>query len=180
MALVSIREYSRMRGVSHRAVQKAIESGRIKVSKSEVHGQKIFYFIDPESANVAWAQNTDPGAIKKTAGPVTAPTIEPPRETAATGSMYNQARTINETYKAKLAQLKYEEESGKKIDAEKVKVLFFNKAQTVMQNMLNIPDRISSILAAETNEKSVRDILVYEIRVALTCIADGKVSLEGT
>lgn len=51
MALISQRAYAKHRGVSHTAVAKAIESGRIE---AEPGGK-----IDPEKADQQWNDNTD-------------------------------------------------------------------------------------------------------------------------
>jgi hypothetical protein len=58
MALISLRAYARHRGCTIRAVQKAIESGRI----STIDGR-----IDPVAADADWRRNTriqlDPGQL---------------------------------------------------------------------------------------------------------------------
>lgn len=47
---LSIRAYARHRGVSHVAVKKAIDTGRITALPDGT--------IDPDTADVQWAQNT--------------------------------------------------------------------------------------------------------------------------
>lgn len=60
MAYMSLRQYAKHRGCSLAAVQKAIETGRIRVAKEERHGQKVFKFINTIDADVDWQNNTDP------------------------------------------------------------------------------------------------------------------------
>ena len=52
---LSIRAYAKHRGISHTAVRKAVEAGRIP---QEPDGS-----IDPVKADAAWAANTDPAEI---------------------------------------------------------------------------------------------------------------------
>ena len=118
---LSIRAYARHRGVSHVAVKKAIDSGRIT---PEPDGT-----IEPNRADLEWAQNTV--SARKPATAKTAPfTVEPPRARtmepaepgapvlSAGGTSLLQARTVNEVVKAqtnkvRLARLKGELEIGR-------------------------------------------------------------------
>ena len=110
---LSIRAYARHRGVSHVAVKKAIDSGRIT---PEADGT-----LDPQRADAEWAKNTEAPRAGTRARPVRA-TV--PQETTASapagdthtalptgGASLLQARTVNEVVKAqtnkvRLAQLK--------------------------------------------------------------------------
>ena len=100
---LSIRAYARHRGVSHVAVKKAIDTGRISTLPDGT--------IDPDTADAQWAQNTlqprravapqkpaTPKARPATAG--TAPPHEAPEPStpplSAGGTSLLQARTVNE------------------------------------------------------------------------------------
>lgn len=73
MAIVSLRAYARHRGVSLKAVQKAIESGRITKTPD---GK-----INPEQADAEWARNTAPH--QRTVKPaVQRPSVQVPRPAA--------------------------------------------------------------------------------------------------
>ena len=67
---LSIRAYARHRGVSHVAVKKAIDSGRIT---PEPDGT-----IEPNRADLEWAQNTV-GARKPAPAKAAPAAVEPPR-----------------------------------------------------------------------------------------------------
>src|SRR5881409_1039956 len=57
MAGLSQRAYARRRGVTHRAVQKAIKAGRITTSPDGT--------IDPARADAQWTANTDPAGAAR-------------------------------------------------------------------------------------------------------------------
>src|SRR5215469_10822021 len=150
MAEVSLRAYARHRGVSLKAVQKALASGRIHKTAS---GQ-----IDVEAADRLWESRTAPRPQKVTAtnaAPLPSravPTkgdeedhrgrIEARGELAPGPADYARARAIRENYLARITKIEYEELSGKLVSGDEVRVAAFNKFRTFRNAMLNIPDRI--------------------------------------
>lgn len=165
MALVNLSEYGRRRGVSPEAVRRAIQSGRLKnaVSRDGKGNPKI----DPDVADKEWAENTSDNRgwnarenAKKTAE----------KDTQVSGTL-NQSRAVKEAYLARLAKLEYEEKSGKLVPAADVKNEAFRVARIVRDNMLNIPDRVSSELAAQTDQVQIHKMLTEEIRKALEAIS---------
>ena len=80
---------------------------------------------------------------------------------------YNQARTERERIKAKREKVEYDTLIGKVVDSEEVRISAFSRARTLRDAMFNIPDRLASILAAETNPRKVHQILFKEIRTVL-------------
>ena len=144
----SQREYAKHRGVSHVAVGKAVKSGRIALDPD---GK-----INFAKADLAWDQNTNPakqarprqettpspipkGPEKKPQETSTDPIPEPPM------SMM-QAQTLKAIYSAKREELKFEEEAGKKIDAEDVKAKAFARARRARDMILSAPARIAPLL----------------------------------
>jgi hypothetical protein len=150
MPLVSVRKYAEHRGVSHTAVQKAIKQGRIHPARD---GK-----IDVEQADRDWNRNSSP---------VNAPKHAPKPDAAAGGPTYAQSRAVRELYLARLAKIEFEERAGKLISRDEVTVAAFTKARTVRDNLLNIPDRVAAMLAAETDPVRTHQILTDEIRKAL-------------
>src|ERR1035441_10362902 len=124
MTGISQRAYARLRGVALSAVQKAIAAKRITPNPDGT--------IDPERANQDWERNTFAG---KTLHPATSPKVVPlsapppprggsgmpsqPEVSSDPVSAYLRARAVNETFRAKTAQLEYEERAGKLIQATK-------------------------------------------------------------
>ena len=106
---VSQRAYARHRGVTHRAVQKAIAAGRIPVSSD---GK-----VDPDVADRAWVANTDESkprnSVSGTPRPVRyadsgAGTSSAVPNGSAAASGYQTARALHETYRARTARLEFE------------------------------------------------------------------------
>ncbi len=151
MPLVSIRKYAAHRGVSHTAVQKAIKQGRVKTTPD---GK-----IDVEQADRDWGRNTSPVNAPKRA----------PKATGDLGGgpTYAQSRAVRELYLARLAKIEFEERAGKLVSRDEVTVAAFTKARTVRDNLLNIPDRVAAMLAAESDPGRTHQILTDEIRKAL-------------
>jgi hypothetical protein len=117
--------------------------------------------IDADEADRDWSRNT---ASKRE------PT-QPPT-TAGSGSVpsYSQSRAIREAYLARLAKLDYldyEERSGKLVDAEEVARATTIMAMGTRDGLLAILSRIAPILAAETDEREVYQLLDEEIRRTL-------------
>ncbi|MDP6405403.1 MAG: hypothetical protein QF797_09365, partial [Alphaproteobacteria bacterium] len=77
-----------------------------------------------------------------------------------------KTRIKSEVERAKLLEIKAKVEAGKYVDADDVKVAAFNKARVVRDALLNIPERLAAVLAAETDKQRVHGMLVTEIRAA--------------
>ena len=184
---MGLREYARHRGVAPSAVEKALKSGRIQ---KESDGT-----INQSKADAAWEKNTSPAQQRK-ADPVPAkhapvldrpvpvlsdnlPPAPPVRQTTqrpadsdagpSTAGMpnYQISRAVRETYNAKLTRLDYEERTGKLLNAEDVAKEAFAVARRVRDRLLNIPSRMASVLASETDSKAIERLLIQELRVAL-------------
>ena len=168
MPLLSLRGYAKHRGMSLKAVQKAIQSERIRTTAD---GK-----IDPAQADADWERNTGPKAQKtnaRSSPPARqATTAVPAPEPMAGGLDYARARAVRENYLARLAKIEFEERSGKLISRDEVQVAAFNRFRTFRDGMLNISDRVAAVLAAETDTAKVHGLLTTEIRKALHEFAD--------
>jgi hypothetical protein len=87
-------------------------------------------------------------------------------------SQYTKARAVREHYQARLAKIDYEERVGKLVSKDEVQVAAFNKFRQFRDHMLNIPDRLAAMLAAEADRAKCYEILATEIRRALNDFAD--------
>ena len=85
----------------------------------------------------------------------------------ASAPNYQVSRAVRETYNAKLTRLDYEERTGKLLNAEDVAKDAFAVARRVRDRLLNIPSRMASVLASETDGKVIEHLLTQELRVAL-------------
>jgi len=184
MAKMKMSEYASYRGVSRAAVCKAVKSGRISVI---VENDKRF--IDPVVADIQWEQNSD---ISKKTTPTIAekksrnaareaseeivprgtdePQGSPPASVAGSGD-FNTSKAMKESFLALTAELNYKKEIGVLISATEVEETAFRLARQVREALMNIPVRISSELAAETDSNKIFEKLNSEFRQALEELA---------
>jgi len=78
-----------------------------------------------------------------------------------------KSRIKTEVERGKLLEIRARAESGKLIAADEVKIAAFRRARIVRDGMLNLPDRVAALLAAETDVAKVHAILTKEIRLIL-------------
>ena len=160
---LSIRAYARHRGVSHVAVKKAIDTGRIT---PEADGT-----IEPNRADLEWAQNTvaarKPVAAKTASPaaeairPASAP-VEPVAPTlSAGGTSLLQARTVNEVVKAQTNKVRLAQLKGDLVDRSQAIAHVFRLARTERDAWLNWPARVSAEMAAKL------EVDAHELHVAL-------------
>ena len=177
--LISQREYARLRGVTHVAVQRAIKAGRI----STVNGK-----IDPALADQQWQENTDQSKPRNriTGNPKQARTSGEPSEpmdmgggdeivggtSAATG--YAKARAARELYQAQLAKLELDRKRGTLVRADEVRLGAFNMARKARDQLIALPERLAAVLAATEEPTEVQRILEEEIERICQEIADAQ------
>ena len=160
---LSIRAYARHRGVSHVAVKKAIDTGRIT---PEADGT-----IEPNRADLEWAQNTV-AARKPVAAKTASPAAEPIRPASAPvepvapplsagGTSLLQARTVNEVVKAQTNKVRLAQLKGDLVDRSQAIAHVFRLARTERDAWLNWPARISAEMAAKL------EVDTHELHVAL-------------
>ena len=161
---LSIRAYARHRGVSHVAVKKAIDSGRITPESDGT--------IEPNRADLEWAQNTV-SARKPAPQPKITHSPEPVRSVtresaepatpslSAGGTSLLQARTVNEVVKAQTNKVRLAQLKGDLVDRSQAIAHVFRLARTERDAWLNWPARISAQIAAKL------EIDAHELHVAL-------------
>ena len=157
---LSIRAYARHRGVSHVAVKKAIDTGRITPLPDGT--------IDPVAADAQWAANTTPtrrsvtaevretpqaSAVTRETPQATAKVVrdapEPPTPALSSGgTSLLQARTVNEVVKAQTNKVRLARLKGELVDRSQAVAHVFKLARAERDAWLNWPARISSQMAA--------------------------------
>ena len=157
---LSIRAYARHRGVSHVAVKKAIDTGRISQLPDGT--------IDPVVADAQWAANTTPTRRSVTAEARETPQVsvsareipqasakvvrdapEPPSPALSSGgTSLLQARTVNEVVKAQTNKVRLARLKGELVDRSQAVAHVFKLARAERDAWLNWPARISSQMAA--------------------------------
>ena len=171
---VSLRAYARMRGCSLPAVQKAIASKRITTLADGS--------IDPDRADQDWAKNTFAGQTVNRRSPTEPsrggsaqpkPSSQPPvipqsgEVSSDPVAAYLRARAVNETFKAKVSQLEYEERAGKLIPAVRASEYAATFSSIVKDGLMAMPDRVSPMLAAVDDEKAIHRMLAAEVAAVL-------------
>jgi len=161
MTGVTLRAYARMRGCTEGAVRKAIASKRITPNPDGT--------IDPERANQEWTRNTFAGKTLHQA--IRAPSAAPrggvgmpgqPEVSSDPVAAYLRARAVSETYKAKIAQMEYEERAGKLIQATKAGEYAAHWSAIVGDALAAFADRVSPLVAAAKTEAEIHRILASE------------------
>ena len=162
---LSIRAYARHRGVSHVAVKKAIDTGRITQGEDGS--------IDHEQADREWEQNTA-SPRKPSPAPRVSAAPKPPRSVAQEqpsespaltlstgGTSLLQARTVNEVVKAQTNKVRLARLKGELVDRPQAIAHVFKLARAERDAWLNWPARISAQMAAKLG------VDVHTLHVAL-------------
>ena len=141
MPIMSQRAYAHHRGMHVRAVQKAIQSGRISTLPNGT--------IDSDVADAEWERNTRPRTLA-------AAQRQDEDDAGGFGAReYSKARAVREHYQARLAKLEFEERVGNLVSKDEVKIAQFNIDRQRRDAMLNIADRVCASIHAE-----MKDILI--------------------
>ncbi len=188
MIKLTVSEYAKHRGIHERSIRRYLANGAIPEKAIIRKGRLLF--INREKADQALARNVitrreilgdeilpvgqgsaTQGQVKKVILPVGKPSEAQQAQVAAqagtSGLSFQEARTLKERFKTALLKITLDEKTGRLVEAEQVKVAAFNKARLVRDALLNIPDRISPILAAESDQGRVTELLIGEIRQVL-------------
>ncbi len=180
---LSIRAYARHRGVSHVAVKKAIDSGRIT---PEADGT-----LDPQRADVEWAKNTEAPRAGTRARPVRATVPQETTGSAPAGDTHTalptggasllQARTVNEVVKAQTNKVRLAQLKGELVDRAQAIAHVFKLARAEREAWINWPNRITPILAAELgiDEHTLFVALDVAVRVHLEELGEFVPKVDG-
>lgn len=174
--LLGLREYARYRearglpGITLRAVQKAIESGRITTVVDEKGKAKI----DAEVADIQWGRNTDPDqSARANAGRDVAShpagggggsgVLGGERE----GSLYWDAKTRREVAEASKAELQLAEMSGGLVRRDGVERAAYEAGRLLRDMILSVPSALATELAAMTEPQAIEARMRDELRKVL-------------
>jgi phage terminase Nu1 subunit (DNA packaging protein) len=138
------------------AVRKAVKSGRLKDSVGKANGRA--FIADPELAKVEWAGG---------AGKANGSTSAPPEELTLV-----EASTRVAIQREKKLRLENRRTRGSLLHRAVVQREQFESARAVRDALLNIPDRLASELAAESDATAVHARLDAELRECLESVAE--------
>lgn len=193
MPLMSMRTYAKHRGVTVQTISRAVKSLRISTVQDH-RGQRA---IDPAVADVEWIANANPlrlpdsnntesksaaiplgGALvekaqarepeRKRVEKSPAPGMDADKEDALT---FNAAKAMTEKFKAKMARLEFERESGMMVSAEDVEARWTGLATITRSKVMGIQTKVRQ----HCPNVSVEDLVMIEkiCREALEELADG-------
>ena len=138
-----------MLGVSRQYNGKLVKEGKIK---------KVGRKIDFESASKTLQKIADPARSRSS-------NQEPENISFA------EAKTMKEVYQAKLARLKYEEESSKLVEKSIIEDRARDIAVTVKESLLMLPTKLMENLALESDPRKINELLDREFREILASMA---------
>lgn len=149
-------EYAQYRGVSAPQVTQYGDSGRLVETDDGL--------IDVAATDALLAASLDPLRGGDRTGK-----HERPEQTNAAALL--EARTQRERALAAKAALEAEQLAGRLVSVAEVEREAFTAARQAQEALLAIPDRLASLLAAESEPAKVHDLLSEEIRRVVSAIA---------
>ena len=139
--------------MSHTAVQKAVESGRLSKSVGR-NAKRQPVILDVDLATKEWAE----GAAKPP------PSDGPVSLTEAQGRVHvERARALRLANEVKTGELIYATTAAK--DS-------FEAARMTREKILNVPDRVAAEFASERDTARIHARLTDELHAALEAVAD--------
>jgi len=180
MNLMTKSQYAEKRGVSKPAITKLVKSGRIIINADGL--------VDVEMSDLILDNFSRPsqGTRVPTEEPTT--TAVKPRKVKRTKAEqvafndmisaiggegdYNTARARLTLFMARIKEIEWKEKSGEMIPIDVVDRESFECARRTRDAIIAIEDRISDILAAETDRTKIKAILNQEHRQALDELAN--------
>jgi hypothetical protein len=156
--LITQSAYAKLKGISRQAVNEHVSRGNITL----IDGR-----IDPVLADRQLLSNIDPSQDSKILK-----NLDPERylEEQQTILIYNKAKAKKMYFSAKLLELEYKMKTGELINLNDVKKEAFTRARRLRDRLLNIPDRVSALIAGEGDHEKVLKILQQEFKKALDSI----------
>jgi hypothetical protein len=95
----------------------------------------------------------------------------------AGGASFGQARTIEMVFRAKLRRLEFETKQGRLIEAEAVRKTVADAVRAMRGGILGLPDRLATVLAAESDAKKVHVTLKTELSRELEALANASAGI---
>ena len=141
MALISQSEFARQQGFTRGYVTKLIKKGVVKLKNGKVDSEQAVRSMKAHADPVALIRSDQQEVI--------------PGQQAQGAVDFVTARAMREAFKAKMAKLEYEERCGQLTDASKVKNDAFKAGLIIRNALLNLPDRLADVLAAEDDPATV-------------------------
>ena len=160
-------QYAEHIGASPAYVSKLKKQGRLVVVKDDA-GRDV---VDFAMSDRLVRNTTDMGRARNgaNASPGRAPSVplEPVSSGGRVDAIYRQAQAQERAYAAKMAEIDYKKAIGELVVAADVHAELARVFATVKEALLQIPARLSAVLAAESDQERVHETLQSEIHAAL-------------
>jgi hypothetical protein len=172
--LISRAEYSRRKGVAPRTIGKYVQSGVIPTHNNKIDPVEADECLSKHLVHPIGSQTHPKNTGKKKPRPEIADDPDSKGHPDGNGSgTYVGARTREKQIKVELLELELKLKKGEMVLNKDVKYAAFTAARRVRDRMLNIPDRICAIVAAERDETKVRTIILGQIEKELDSLSKG-------
>ncbi|WP_353287809.1 hypothetical protein [Wolbachia endosymbiont (group B) of Gerris lacustris] len=156
MEKITQTEWAREIGVSKQYVCYLVKKGIVELEDG---------LVNREQANEAVAAIRDPSQPLRRKNP---------ESTSNLSTMLLETRIKNEMERGKLLEAKAKAEIGELVAVEEVKRDAFNVARVVRNNLLNIPNRVSALLASLSDTEKIHKTLTEEITNSLEELSNTK------
>jgi hypothetical protein len=165
--LMSQAEYARHRKVNRSYITRLKQAGVLVM-----HGGKIDVRATDTVLDDKPVDDVEPPAAQPPVPPA-APSSRPAADSIpqAGGASFGQARTIEMVFRAKLRRLEFETKQGRLIEADAVRKTIADAVRTMRDGILGLPDRLATVLAAESDPKKVHVSLKTELSRELEGLA---------
>lgn len=158
MEFISQAQWAKKHGFSKQYAGQLVKNGTIQLFNGK---------INPQQADNALLALRNPAHDPRRSG------FGSSGDNTDLSTLLLKTRIKNEVEKGKLLEARAKAESGELVNADQIKEAAFNKARVVRDGMLNIPDRVASIIASIDDEHKIHEILTREIRLVLEELRNG-------
>lgn len=174
--LMGVQQYANHRGVSRKAVQRAIADGRIPYTINPDNNRKQ---IDCDEADQSWARNTDQGKMPHAALVSRLPDSfqgDMPGDGSQASSLVDlfEAKAAHEKYKAELTRLKLEREKRLLIPVGEIQKAVETEYSYVRTRLLAIPSKTALQISNMTDPAEIKALLDNVIAEALAELVSDK------
>jgi transcriptional regulator with XRE-family HTH domain len=145
-------------GVTASAISKAVAAGRLTADADGL--------LDAATAEVQWVHNRRRRRRPRRTDPSLEVLAEPATAVKDSGQFWD-ARTRRETAEAELAELKAAEQRGDLVRRSEVERELAAKIVALREHLETMADRLSAVVAAESDPAACRRLLAAEVRLAL-------------
>ena len=160
-------EFAESQGFSRPYVTKLVQQGVIvRDAKGQINADAALAALQARREPVKAlrrrkaSKNGEVSALRAVAGPETLPT------------MLLKSRIKTEVERGKLAELDRRRREGELVERGEVEEAAFSNARRVRDALMNIPARVASLYAAETDPQKIHQNLEDEIRTVLIDLID--------